>query len=291
MTSTILPPVQRTRHERLQASCRTHWFGLGATPAQRAIADEIRLQYFLTSTEYHKAGYSLYDHLSEQSESGGKIRPAFSIVNRNVQLFLAYSMLWESFQHICTAAGYTHFAQHGPQRGPVEDARTQVDRVLKPPYITDEDYAKIGLLRNGETVNGAVTRMVSRGSRELREFYGEGDAQSLTDMDAFLSGRVEVVENLEVDGQWHRQLQRETWTVRALDDSGHPLDPDSPYGAEKYRSVIKWDCYQIRHNLNFVGKSEGSIDDAILVMRAFCLLEPIVAILLQDSRKELIFAL
>lgn len=69
------------------------------------------------------------------------------------------------------------------------------------------------------------------------------------------------------------------------------LDPDAPFGGEKYRSALTWQAFQIRHNINFIGKSAGGIDDAILIFRSFCLLEPVVATLLQDSKKADIFAL
>lgn len=281
----------RTRNERIQAICRKHWLGLDTTPQQKAIVDEIRAQYFATASEYYKAAYSLYDHLHAHTEDPARVRPAFSLVNRNVQLFLGYSILWESFKHIYTAAAYTDFAQHGPARAPLEDERAQIHRVLAAPIMTDADFERISLLRSGETADGAITRMASRSSRELREFYGAAAAQHLTDMDDFLMGVVEVSEVQHPDGSWQAQDEHEKWTVQPLDDAGHPLDPEAPYGAEKYRSIVKWDCYQIRQNLNFVGKSESSIDDAILVMRAFCLLDPLVGALLQDNRKAMIFAL
>jgi hypothetical protein len=90
---------------------------------------------------------------------------------------------------------------------------------------------------------------------------------------------------------WHPAAEVERWVIRPLDDVGKLIDADSPFSASKYRSVIKWDCYQIRRNLNFLGKSEGSIDDAILIIRAFCLVAPVVTLLLHESRRSIIFAL
>lgn len=272
--------------ERIQATAQKHWLGIGATAEQNATVVEIRRQYFETASEYYKAAYSLYDNLRAVSQGGTSQRPAFSLVNRNVQLFLSYAILWESFKHIYTAATYTHFALHGPSQAPLEDERTQIERVLQPPILTDTDFDRITLLRNGETADGAITSMVSRSSRELREFYGVADDPSLTDMSAFLQGVIEV--EAADDGS---RRERQAWVVQALDDAGRPIDPESPYSAEIYRAVIKWDCYQIRQNLNFVGKGQGAIDDAILILRAFCLLEPIVGDLLQDSHRAAIFAL
>ena len=278
-----MPTEQTTqiRKVRVQAKSQQHWLGIGATPEQKTIAAEIRHQFFETASEYYKAAYSLYDHLRSQGQGNLPARPAFSLVNRNVQLFLAYSILWESFKHIYTAAAYTHFAEHGPERDALEDERTQIDRVLRAPILPDEQLAKITLLRNGETAQGTIMRIASRSSRELKEFYGIAEEQTLTDMDAFLQGIVAV----------EAAQEHQTWSVRPLDDAGQPIDATGPFTAEKYRSVLKWDCYQIRHNLNFVGKSENSIDDAVLIIRAFCLLDPVVGTLLQDKSKALIFAI
>src|SRR5919202_1141349 len=215
----------------------------------------------------------------------------FPLANRNVQLFLAYSILWEAFNHIYTAASYTHFALHGAEYDELEEERAKIERVLRPPILTDADLATIKVLKNGETVNSAINRMINRSSRELKELYGVAYDQTLTDMNAFLQGVVEVEETRSPEGTWLPQSQAQSWVVKALDSSGRPIDPESDWSAEKYRSVIKWHCYQIRNNLNFVGKTEGSIDDAILIIRAFCLVEPVVALLLQESRRALIFAL
>lgn len=279
------------RKERVRAKSQQHWLGVGATPAQKTIAAEIRHQFFETASEYYKAAYSLYDHLRSQGQGNLPARPAFSLVNRNVQLFLAYSILWESFKHIYTAASYTHFAEHGPERDALEDERTQIDRVLRAPILPDDELAKITLLRNGETAQGAIMRIASRSSRELKEFYGIAEEQTLTDMDAFLQGIVGLETIPGAPGQGQAVREHQAWSVRPLDDAGQPIAATGPFTAEKYRSVIKWDCCQIRHNLNFVGKSESSIDDAVLIIRAFCLLDPVVGALLQDKRKALIFAI
>ena len=159
------------------------------------------------------------------------------------------------------------------------------------PILTDEDFSKINHLKNGEPINTALNRMVNRNSRELKELYGVGYDQILTDMDAFLQGVIELRQVANPDAQWETQGRIEAWVVKALDSDAQPINPDLPFSAEKYCSVIKWHCLQIRNNLNFVGKSNGSIDDAILIIRAFCLVEPIVAPLLKDDKKSTIFAL
>ena len=132
--------------------------------------------------------------------------------------------------------------------------------------------------------------MIGRSSRELRDIYGITYEYSLTDMEAFLQGVVAVTETQRADQTW-QQAEVESWIVKPLDDTGKLVDQESPFSAAKYRSVIKWDCYQIRKNLNFLGKSDGSIDDAILIIRAFCLVAPVVHLLLQESRRSAIFAL
>ena len=277
--------------ERVRATARKHWLAEGATADQRVIIDEVRRQYFVTASEYYKAALYIYDSLGVQNQKVGLHKAPFSLANRNVQLFIAYSILWEAFDHIYTAAAYTAFAQTGSERAPLEEERYKISRVLDPPILTEEDFAHIGHLKNGESVNTALNRMVNRNSRELKELYGVGYDQTLTDMDAFLQGVVEVTQVETPDHQWQARSQDEAWVVKALDTTNQPIDPTQPLSAEKYRSVIKWHCWQIRNNLNFVGKSDGSIDDAILIIRAFCLVEPIVALLLKDDKMSAIFAL
>ncbi len=285
------PSACRTRLERIQATAQKHWLGRGATPEQQASSDEIRRQYYVTAQEYHRSAHALYESLHVQMKRAAAHKAPFALPNRNVQLFLAYSILWEAFNHVYTAAAYTHFAAEGPDRAEVEDERTKIDRVLNPPILTDADLSKITVLKNGETVNHALSRMVNRSSRELKEIYGKTDDHTLTDMDAFLQGVVAVTEVQDAAGEWQRQAQHESWTVQARNARGEPINGDDPWSPEKYRSVLRWHCYQIRTNLNFVGKSEGSIDDAILIIRAFCLVDPIVGMLLQPVRQAAIFAL
>src|SRR6201999_3039851 len=122
--------------------------------------------------------------------------------NRNVQLFLAYSILWEAFDHIYTAAAYTAFATSGPERAPLEDERSKIARVLTPPLLEDRDLRAIQALKNGEIANTAINRMIGRSSRELREIYGVTSEYSLTDMDAFLQGVIEITETLDEATTW-----------------------------------------------------------------------------------------
>lgn len=281
----------RTTKVRIQAMAQKHWLGVGASGEQKATVDEIRRQYFVTASEYLKTARALYDSLDVQNRRVAARKAPFTLANRNVQLFLAYTMLWESFNHLYTAASYTHFAKHGPSVAPLEDERTKIARVLGPSILDDGEWAHIMVLKNGETPNSAMNHMLNRSSRELQEIYGVAYDHTLTDMNAFLQGVVEITETQQADGNWQSDGPVETWAVQARNSAGQPIDPDSPFSAEKYRSVITWHCYQIRNNLNFIGKSEGSIDDAILIIRAFCLVEPVVSLLLHESRKPAIFAL
>jgi hypothetical protein len=287
----VTPRAIRKSKERVCSTAKKHWLGAGANHEQKAIIDEIRRQYFVTADEYYKAAIYIYDSLGVQNQKLVAHKAPFALPNRNVQLFIAYSILWEAFDHIYTAAAYTNFANDGSERAELEDERTKITRVLNSPILTDQDFAKITILKNGETVNAAINRMVDRSSRELKEIYGVDYDQTLTNMDAFSQGVVEITETQKADCSWQREGQRETWAVKALDSNNLPIDPKSEFSYEKYRSVIKWHCYQIRHNLNFVGKSDGSIDDAILIIRAFCLLEPLIGLLLQHNKKTAIFAL
>lgn len=286
-----IPVRSRTHKERVQAVARKHWLGAGANADQQAAIDEIRRQYQSTAQEYYKSACQLYDSLHVQKRNVVKHRSPFPLANRNVQLFLAYSILWEAFNHIYTAASYTHFAHNGPERDELEPERAKIERVLRPPILTDADLATITVLKNGETANSAINRMLNRSSRELKELYGVAYDQTITDMDAFLQGVTEVAETQSAEGSWQAQTEEQVWVVRALDVAGQPIDPESDWSADKYRSVISSYCYQIRQNLNFVGKSDSSIDDAILIIRAFCLVEPVVALLLQPERQAAIFAL
>jgi hypothetical protein len=286
-----LEPLQRRRKERVRAFAEKHWLGIGLAEQQQAAIDEIRRQYALTAREYFHAASTLYDTLGIAPEKLSARKAPFSLGNRNVQLFLAYSILWEAFDHIYTAAAYTDFARNGPERAPLEEERAKIARVLSPPLLDDRDLSTIHALKNGEIANTAINRMIGRSSRELKEIYGVTSEYSLTNMDTFLQGVVEVTETLDEATTWQPAAEVESWVIRPLDDSGTLIDADSPFSASKYRSVIKWDCYQIRQNLNFLGKSEGSVDDAILIIRAFCLVAPIVTLLLQESRKAAIFAL
>jgi hypothetical protein len=283
-------PEQRVRHERVRTLAAKHWLGVGMTPEQQAAATEIRSQYMLTALEYLKAARVLYETIGVQPEKVSAHKAPFILGNRNVQLFLAYSILWEAFSHIFTAAAYTAFARSGPDRAPLDDERARIAHVLRAPLLDDRDLHEMKMLRNGETPNTAIKRMITRSSRELREIYGITAEYSLTNMSAFLQGVVEVTEQ-QRGSIWQPHAETESWVVHPLDDAGQIIDPDSPFSAQKYRSVITWECYQIRTNLNFLGKSDGSIDDALLIIRAFCLLEPLVQMLLNESRRDLIFAL
>lgn len=289
-TGSKIAPTRKLK-ERVRSTARKHWLGLGATVEQKVALDEIRRQYFITANEYYKSALYIYDSLGVQGDKLVGRKAPFSLTNRNVQLFIAYSILWEAFNHIYTAASYTAFAQNGPHHDDLEEERAKIMRVLSGPILTDEDFANITHLKNGEGLNTALNRMVNRNSRELKEIYGVGYDQTLTDMDAFLQGVVELTEVQADDCSWNLQYQTETWVVKALDSTGQPIDPESIFSPEKYASVIKWHCFQIRNNLNFVGKSDGSVDDAILIIRAFCLVEPIVGLLLKDNKKNLIFAI
>ncbi len=284
-------PARRSRKERVRAFAEKHWLGIGLADEQRAAIDEIRRQYALTAREYFHAASTLYDTLGIAPEKLSARKAPFSLGNRNVQLFLAYSILWEAFDHIYTAAAYTDFARNGPERAPLEDERAKIARVLSPPLLEDHDLQNIAVLKNGEPANAATNRMIGRSSRELKEIYGVTSEYSLTDMDAFLQGVVEVTETQKSTTTWHPAAEVESWVIRPLDDAGTLINAASPFSVSKYRSVIKWDCYQIRRNLNFLGKSEGSIDDAILIIRAFCLVTPVVTLLLHESRRSSIFAL
>ena len=256
---------------RVRALARRHWLGEEGGDEALAAAHELRFQYQRTAEEYRRAALSFYDALS-----GTERR--FSSVSRNAQLFLSYLTLWEAFEHIYLAAGFTRFCNGDQERAPLESQRDQIRAVLSPPFLLGREFHGFGLLRNGETPDGALTRLLSRSSREMQDTYGDAYEHTLTDTSAFLTGLV-------------GDNDQEAWTVRALDDGGNPLDPDAPFGGEKYRGALAWHAFQIRHNINFIGKSAGGIDDAILIIRSFCLLEPVVAVLLQDSKKAAIFAL
>lgn len=281
--------ASRADAERVRALCRKHWLGTDEPADHQAAATLVRQGYFTTASEYYKAATRIYDLLTSPNRPAASQPQAFTQVNRNLQLLLAYATLWEAFRHLYHAASHTHFARYGAEREPLEAERTKMDRVLRPPILPDAEVAKIVLLRNGETPGGAILRLCSRHSREMEKIAGETHDQTITDMDAFLQG-VAPASPSASDAQSSERLW-EAWVVRALDDAGRPIDPDSPLDAEKYRSAIKWLCYQIHQNITFVGKSDDPIDDAILVIRSFCLLDPIVGILLQESRKDLIFAL
>ncbi|HEY4002335.1 MAG TPA: hypothetical protein VGO93_25915 [Candidatus Xenobia bacterium] len=273
--------IKTPRIERVRAFAAKHWLGVGLPDDKQAAVEEIRRQYLLTAQEYSKAARGLYDALGVQPQRLAAQKSPFMLGNRNVQLFLAFSILWEAFNHIYTAAANTAFSRGAVERAPLESERDQIGRVLSPPILDDEALQSIGMLKNGEMPGVAVRRLMGRSSRELRDLYGVTYEASLTDLNAFLQGRVSVTDSKEV----------ESWIVLPRDDDGKPVDPDSPFNAAKYRSVVKWDCSQIRTNLNFLGKGDGSIDDAILIIRAFCLVAPIVDLLLDQSRRGLIFAL
>jgi hypothetical protein len=74
------------------------------------------------------AASTLYDTLGIEPEKLSARKAPFSLGNRNVQLLLAYSILWEAFDHIYTAAAYTDFARNGPERAPIEDERAKIAR-------------------------------------------------------------------------------------------------------------------------------------------------------------------
>src|SRR6478672_5453897 len=153
-----LEPLQRRRKERVRAFAEKHWLGIGLDEQQQAAIDEIRRQYALTAREYFHAASTLYDTLGIAPEKLSARQAPFALGNRNVQLFLAYSILWEAFDHIYTAAAYTDFARNGPERAPLEDKRTQIARVLTPPVLEDRDLREIHALKNGEIANTAINR-------------------------------------------------------------------------------------------------------------------------------------
>jgi hypothetical protein len=284
-------PMSRKILKRVNSTAKKHWLAEEANDEQKAVIEEIRRQYHTTASEYYKSALYIYDSLGVQAQKRVSHKIPLSLANRNVQLFIAYSILWEAFNHIYTAASYTAFARNGQEQETLEEERAKIERVLNPPILSDEDFTKVGPLKNGESPNGAINRIVNRSSREVKEIYGIGYDQTLTDMNAFLQGVIEVTETKNAAGEWEIESENGTWLVKALDQKGQQIDPESGFSAEKYRSVIKWHCYQIRNNLNFVGKSDGSLEDAVLILRAFCLLEPVVALLLQDNKKPHIFAI
>jgi hypothetical protein len=283
--------------ERLRALARKHWLGLEASPERKAEADRVRSGYFTTAMEYYRAALRQYESLTLPARPAAAPSSVLPPSSRQVLLFLAYSTLWEAFRYLYNAAAYTDFARNGREQEPFPTERAKIDHVLREPVLPAAEVEKIVLLRNGEAAHGAIQRMCSRHSRELEKIAGETDAPTMTDMDAFLQGaaRVPTAEAATDAEEARQQEQTErpdaVWGVRALDDDGLPIDADGPLTAAKYRSVLKWLCYQIRLNINFTGKSDDSLDDAILIIHAFCLLEPIVGLLLQDSRKDTIFAL
>jgi hypothetical protein len=272
---------------RVRAYCQQHWLGLNVPAERKSAADAVRRSYYATALENQKAATRMYELLTSSEPPSASGTQTMARISRHIQLLLAYSTLWEAFRFVYNAACYTHFARGEAEAEPVESERTKLDRVLRAPLLPENEVAAISLLRNGETVGGAIQRLCGRRSRELEHIDGEAHGVTITEMDAYMQGMVPgTVARPEADDRpW------ELWGVRALDDAGHPIDPDGPPDAAAYRAVIKWLCYQIRLNMNFVGKSDDSLDDMILVMRAFCLLEPIVGILLKDSRKDIIFAI
>lgn len=282
-------PIAAPRLVRVRTAARRHWLGLEGTAEQAEGAAKIRAQYYATSQEFHRAALRLYRALSGPEKSA--TAPAASLIgNPNVQLYLAYSLLWDAFRQVYTAAAHTAFALGEAERAPEEDEASRAARVLGAPYLRDEDYAGIGLLLNGEMAPGAIDRLLSRSSRELHEIYGVQEFGTLTNLSAFLDGL------LAENGEEPTTPQPENataaaWVVRALDDAGAALDLDQAQLPQKYRSAILNQCRQIRLNLNFVGKSDDSLDDALLMLRAFSLLEPVVQLLLRPEQKSAIFAL
>jgi hypothetical protein len=275
---------------RVRAFCRQHWLGLDVPAERKLAADTVRRSYRNTSVEHYKAANRMYELLTATEKPVNPSAPAVAQISRNIQLLLAYSTLWDAFRFIYNAACYTDFARGEAEVEPMETERQKIDRVLRTPILSETEVAGIGILRNGETPAGAVQRLCGRHSRELEQITGEAHDVTMTDMDAFMQGVVRpsiatVPPPHDLDRPW------ELWGVRALDDEGGPIRPDGAPNADAYRAAIKWLCYQIRLNMNFVGKSDDSLDDMILVIRAFCLLEPIVGMLLKESRQDLIFAL
>src|SRR5262249_13967333 len=107
--------AQRMRTERVRAFAEKHWLGKGLANEQAAAITEIRHQSLVTAQEYFHAASTLYDTLGIQPEKLTARKAPFALGNRNVQLFLSYSILWEAFNHIYTAAAYTAFATSGPE--------------------------------------------------------------------------------------------------------------------------------------------------------------------------------
>jgi len=277
-------------HERLtrvRSAARRHWLGLDASPEHVEASAKIRRQYYATSVEFHKASLRLISALTSQTDAG----PKTSIFgNRNVQLYAAYSLLWDAFVQIATAASHTTFALGDADRLPPEDEVARIARVLHPPFLTDKDFDSVTLLHNGEMARGAVDRLLTRESRELQEIYDIHDPGTLTDLTAFLEGLVSVTVTQGPDGSQER-FEEPAWVVRTYGPDGRPLDLENASAADKYRYAVLYQCRQIRLNLNFIGKSEDSLDDALLMLRSFSLVEPLVGLMLNDAHRTAIFAL
>jgi hypothetical protein len=289
VASAPTPEIGGTGQEwmRVRAYCRKHWLGLDVPAERQAAADAVRQSYFTTAVEHHKAATRMYELLTTpEQHAGAGSTPSFAHISRHIQLLLTYSTLWDAFRAIYNAACYTHFGRGEAEIEPMETERDKIDRVLRPPLMPEAEFAAISTLRNGETPAGAIRRFCSRHSRELEQIDGAAHEITMTSMDAYMQGVVRDAGQPNSDASpW------ELWGVRALDETGRQIDPEETPTIVAYRAVITWLCYQLRLNINFVNKSDDSLDDMILVMRAFCLLEPIVGILLSGSRKDPIFAL
>lgn len=264
---------------RRRDAARLHWFGDDEATSRHA--ETLRRQYEWTAQEYQKAALGLYENLA-----GANGQPAdLFLANRNVQLFVAYTVLWDAFEHVYTAYSHTAFALGPDEEAPVLTEDDRIAAVLARDVIPDEELENAPPLRHGETVASALDKLLSRASRDIVDLYGEIQPGTLTDLTAFLDGTVALApDNTPV-------TPTAAWTIRALDEHGRPLDLETASLADEYRCAIRFHCRQIRMNLSFVGQSEASIDDALLLIRAFGLLEYVLGILLSPARRDRIFSL
>src|SRR5579871_2478653 len=224
---------------RQRAYCRQHWLGMDVPAERKAAADAVRQRYFTTAMEHHKAAIRIYELLTSPEHPTASGSHPVGQISRHIQLLLAYSTLWDGFRYIYNAACYTNFARGEAEAEPIEGERAKIDRVLREPILPEVEVAAITMLRNGETAGGAIQRLIGRHSRELEQIDGEAHNVTITDMDAYMQG-VALPIATAAGRPW------ELWGIRALDDSGQPVEPDVAPAPVAYRAAIKWLCYQIR---------------------------------------------
>ena len=106
---------------RIRSLARKHWLGLDSPPERATEADRVRAGYFTTALEYYRTAIRQYDSLTMPERPAAP--PALSLppISRQIQLFLAYSTLWEAFRYIYDAAAYTDFARNGREQEPLEN--------------------------------------------------------------------------------------------------------------------------------------------------------------------------